>query len=141
LVLPSSPDKLSSTTKFIWDILSGKDIPENATGFGGYVDVRDVARLTVFGVQNAQKADSQRFIVANSWASPQAAADILRRERPDRLAIIKEGVPHGNYRSDFKAPEQAPQIDSSKAPKTTGQDWISFESTVLDAAKLFEVYL
>ncbi|KAM0811824.1 hypothetical protein AB5N19_12180 [Seiridium cardinale] len=140
LVLPK-PEQLSDSTRFIWEVLSGKDIPENVGGFGAYVDIRDVARLVLFGVQNGQDTDGERYLAVKGWASPQAAADILRRERPELRDIVKEGAPHSNYLPDFKFPPQAPHVDGSKAVKATGKDWISFETTVLDAAKAFEAYL
>lgn len=141
LVVPSSPDKINETTEFIWKVFSGQEIPQFPGGFGAYVDVRDVARLTVFGVEHSQEADTQRYITSSAWGSPQAAADILRRAYPDRRSIIQEGKPHSDYLPDFKFPPQAPQVDASKAVKATGKEWIGFETLVLDAAKAFEVYL
>lgn len=42
---------------------------------------------------------------------------------------------------DYSTPKDMLQIDKSKGPKLTGQNWIPFEQTVIDAAKAFERYL
>ena len=142
LVLPGSPDKLGETVSFIWDVFSGKPLDQSGVpgAFYAYVDVRDVARLVVFGVEYAEKADAERIIASAAYAPPQAAADILRNAYPDRRSIIHEGTPGDGYYPDYHYPEAA-VLDGSKAVRLTGQDYIPWEKTVLDAAKAFERYL
>ncbi|KAI0123604.1 hypothetical protein BJ170DRAFT_89123 [Xylariales sp. AK1849] len=141
LVLPQSPDKITESTEFIWKIFAGQDIPDNFGGFCGFVDVRDVARLVVFGIDHASEANNQRYLATGTWGSTQASADILRRAYPERQGIIKEGTPGRGYLPNWSYPGGAPEIDSSKTLKATGQGWINFEKMVLDAAKVFEAYL
>jgi nucleoside-diphosphate-sugar epimerase len=146
-VLPETPDKINETNDFIWKVFSGQDafsdktIPSNAVGLAAHVDVRDVARVTLFGVEHSDVAKNQRYLLSGGWGTTQAAADILRRAYPERRHIIKEGNPGGNYLPDFSYPDGAPKLNTSKAVRETGQDWIGFEKTVLDAAKAFEAYL
>ncbi|KAH6653078.1 hypothetical protein BKA67DRAFT_536775 [Truncatella angustata] len=141
LVLPSSPDNINETTEFIWKVFSGQGISEKTISSGPFVDVRDVARLTVFGVEHGQDTDAQRYLAQSGWGSPQAVADVLCRQYPDRKTIICQGTPESDYLADFKTPPQAPQVDTSKAIRATGQGWIDLETMVLDAAKAFEKYL
>jgi nucleoside-diphosphate-sugar epimerase len=139
--VPATPDKINETTEFIWKVFSGQELQGNVAGFGPFVDVRDVARLVVFGVEHGQEANEQRYLAVSGWITPQAAADILRKAYPGRRDVISEGEPHSNYLPDFKCPPQAPQIDASKAVKATGQGWLGVDAMILDAAKAFEVYL
>lgn len=140
-MLPDSPDKINETTHFIWQIQSGQEIPEDLGGFQAFVDVRDVARLVVFGVEESARANNQRYLASSGWAGTQAAADVLRRAYPDRRDVIKEGHPGQGYLPDWSYPAAAPKFDASKAVKATGRGWISFDTMVLDAAKAFERYL
>ncbi|ETS73471.1 hypothetical protein PFICI_14417 [Pestalotiopsis fici W106-1] len=141
LVLPSTPDKLNESVSFIWQVLSGQGIPENLVGFGAYVDVRDVARLAVFSVEHGNQVNAQRYMAASGWASPQAAADVLRQKYPGWKDSIQKGAPQSNYLPGYKYPPQAPQIDASKAVRATGQGWIRFDDMVVDTAEVFKAYL
>jgi nucleoside-diphosphate-sugar epimerase len=143
VLLPENPEDLNMTAKVVWTVFSGQDIPPPLGGSNGAVDVRDVARLILFAVQEKEKADNQRFIAASGVRSEQAVADILRRAYPDRRDIIKEGNPGVGYLPDYSVPEDGPaaRIDSSKAVKLTGSEWISHKQSAIDAAKAFERYL
>jgi nucleoside-diphosphate-sugar epimerase len=142
LVLPATPDKLNETTSFVWDVFSGKPLDQVGLGpvFYGYVDVRDVARVVVFGVEHSEKTDGERFILSAVYAPPQAAADILRKAYPERRNIIQEGTPGQGYEKDFSFPSSR-VYDGSKTVRVTGQNYIPWETTILDMAKGFERYL
>jgi nucleoside-diphosphate-sugar epimerase len=140
LVLPEKAEKISNTTIVIWKVLSGQDIPDAPAR--PFVDVRDVARLHVFAMEHGDKANGQRYLAIGGVSSGQAVADILNKHYPQRKDIIKVGHPGQGYPSDYKTqPVGGISFDSSKAVEATGQDWIGFEQTVLDAAKAFEHYL
>lgn len=139
LALPETPDKIGNTTIFIWKILSGQDISEASTR--PFIDVRDVARLHVFAIEHSDKTNGERYLTVAGQSSGQAVADILNKHYPQRKGIIKVGQPGQGYQADYKIPPGGISFDSSKAVKATGQDWIGFEKTVLDAAKAFEIYL
>ncbi|KAH8645817.1 hypothetical protein BX600DRAFT_519386 [Xylariales sp. PMI_506] len=143
LFLPEDPSQNSLSNIFIWEVFSGQT-PPGPAGYGAHVDVRDVARMTVFAVERPDVAGGERYIVATegSYAPPQAAADILREAYPGRRGVIKEGTPGEGYLPGWAYPtEGAPIAPGEKALKATGQAWIPYDKMVLDAAKMFEAYL
>ena len=141
LLLADDPAKINETVRAVWTILSGQDIPPPLGGSGDFVDVRDVARLMVWAATHGDEADGQRYIALAGVGSEQAIADILRKNYPRRRHLIKEGTPGKGYLPGYGFPEDGIKVDSSKAVKATGQDWIGYEKAVLDAAKEFEKYL
>lgn len=135
-----SISKIGGTTAFIWQILSGQEIPKPLTPNPGYVDVRDIARVAVFSVDHPDKANGERFLLASGLVPPQAAADVLRKSYPERQDIIKAGTPGQGYFPGYKFPEER-VLDASKAVKVTGQDFYSVEQTITDTAKSLEKFL
>lgn len=132
LVAPKDSKNVGETVQNVWQVLAGHDISGPLGGPGDYVDVRDVARLFLWAVEHPETADGERYIAYGDKGSAHKIAGILREHYPGRRDIIKDypaGVP-GDY-----------SIDASKAVKATGQDFIKYEKSVLDAAKSFEVYL
>ncbi|KAK9417316.1 putative NAD-dependent epimerase/dehydratase domain-containing protein [Seiridium unicorne] len=97
LFLPKSPEKIATTNAFVWQVFSGQDYPAGPTVYGHHVDVREVARLQVFVVENPEVLNGQRIIVGGrtAFGVPQTVADILREAYPDRKHIIKEGTHSG----------------------------------------------
>ncbi|KAH8887623.1 NAD(P)-binding protein [Thozetella sp. PMI_491] len=136
LVVPETSDKIPGTTRFIWKVYTGVPLAEAA--FSGplpsYVDVRDVARIVVFGVEHPEKANGERFIASTVYAPPQAVADILRKAYPERANIIEQGTPGEGYLPGYKFPS-AVVYDGSKVTRVSGEDYIPFEQTVLDTAE------
>ncbi|KAF7554005.1 hypothetical protein G7Z17_g3204 [Cylindrodendrum hubeiense] len=135
-----SISKISMTTAFIWKVFAGQEIPAPISPNPGYIDVRDIARVFVFGVDHGDKTDGERYILVNGMVPPQAAADVLREAFPDRRDIIKEGTPGEGYTPDFTFPESR-IIDGSKAVKATGQANYTVEQTIVDTAKFLEKFL
>lgn len=135
-----SVDKISSTTGWIWTVFSGQDIPKPIVEDASFVDVRDIARVAVYGVDHGDKLDGERYLLANGVVSPQAAADVLREAYPDRRDVIKKGTPGEGYRPGFAYPEEK-SIDGSKAVRATGQDYYPVEQTIRDTAKYLEKFL
>ncbi|KAF4443729.1 hypothetical protein F53441_11371 [Fusarium austroafricanum] len=142
LILPEDPEKLSETAIVPYRIMNGEDMPSPGPGNGTHVDVRDVARLIVFAVDNKNVADGQRYIAGGNgnFANIQAYRDLLRKTYPDRKEIIGEGEPGKGYVQDYSIPEGGFKIDARKAVKATGQKWIPFDKMVLDSAKAYEKY-
>ncbi|CCT69936.1 related to V.vinifera dihydroflavonol 4-reductase [Fusarium fujikuroi IMI 58289] len=135
-----SISKIGGTTAFIWQILSGQEIPKPLTPNPGYVDVRDIARVAVFSVDHPDKANGERFLLASGLVPPQAAADVLRKAYPERQDIIKVGTPGQGYFPDYRFPEER-VLDASKAVKVTGQSFYHVEQTITDTAKSLEKFL
>ncbi|RVX73465.1 hypothetical protein B0A52_03107 [Exophiala mesophila] len=136
LALPKDPSNIGETVRNIWQIFSGQEYPPPLIPDGAfYVDVRDVARLFVWAAQHPEEVDGERYIAFGEPGSEQRIADVLRENYPERRNVIKEGTP-GVY-----PPFAGIGVDNSKAIKATGQAFIGYDQSVLDAAKAFEVYL
>ena len=139
VVLPSAAASISPTTRIISSVYSGVPLAQAGIpgAHPGYVDIRDVARLVVFGVEHPEKANNERYIAASAYVLPQGVADILRKEFPERADIIEKGTPGEGYPLDFSFPKDGIAYDGTKAVKVTGQEYIPWEQTVLDTiAKL-----
>jgi nucleoside-diphosphate-sugar epimerase len=141
LVPPETPDKISETVIAVWTILSGAPIPPALSPSSSYIDNRDVARLMVWAVDHAYEASGERYITIAGAPNHQAIADVLSKHYT-HLKLDK-GTPGDGYLPDYASPPkgQGMRVDSSKAVKATGEDWIGFEKSTLDAAKVFERYL
>jgi len=141
--LPSSAKGIAESTRFIWQIFSGENFPEGPAGYGTYVDVRDVARMTEWAASNPEVSGGERYIVGGNGnvGVPQAAADILREAYPERRHIIKPGAPGKGYLPGCAADPREANVNSSKAVNATSQAWIPYHRMVLDAAKMFEALL
>ncbi|KAG8671224.1 hypothetical protein FPOAC2_04551 [Fusarium poae] len=135
-----SISKIGGTTAFIWQVLSGQDIPEPLVPNPTYVDVRDVARVAVFSVDHAEKTNGERFLLTAGMVPPQAAADVLRKAYPDRQDIIKVGQPGEGYYPGYAFPKEK-ILDASKTVKLTGQDFYPVEKSIVDTAKSLEKFL
>ena len=141
LVFPEDPNRLGDTTKPVWTILSGQKFPPPFGGSGSFVDIRDVSRLMVWPVDHPMQADGQRYIACAGKGSMQAIADILNKRYPERRGTIQVGEPGTGYLPDYSFAKDDISIDASKALEATGQDWIGYEQSVVDAAKAYERYL
>ncbi|EJT75353.1 hypothetical protein GGTG_05290 [Gaeumannomyces tritici R3-111a-1] len=136
LVTPTTPEQISGTVSWVYHLLAGRKMSTVFPG-GGFADVRDVARMVVFGIDQAEKADGERYLVSGSFGTPQAAVDVLRRAYPDRRDVIEVGTPGEGYNADYSYPSSS-IYNSSKAVKATGQPFIGYGKMVLDSAKAFE---
>ena len=70
------------------------------------VDVRDVAQLLRYSVENPEETNGERYIASSSSSHPQAIADILREEfKADAktLARILEVTPGKGYSFDYQS--------------------------------------
>jgi nucleoside-diphosphate-sugar epimerase len=138
LVVPESSEKLGETYEFIFKILAGGELTSLAPGFNWYVDVRDVGRLIVYGVEQPAAANGERIIASTGYAPPQAVADILRAAYPERQSIIKEGTVGEGYVPGFAKSTVPANVDGSKGAKALGGAYTPFEQVVLDTAKSLE---
>src|SRR3569833_4228325 len=120
--LPADKSKLSIGTGIIWMMFSGNEGPAPFGGTGTAVDVRDEARLFVFAAENTAKADGQRYLAVGGIAHPQAVADILNDEFPERTGEMKTGNPGVGYAKNLRSE----RMDAGKAERDTGKGWIGF---------------
>ena len=136
---PSTPDKLNTTLKPVWQIYSGeaKTIP---AGIGGqaYIDVRDVSTLHIWCMEQPNASNGQRYIAANGKGTPQAVADILRKAFPSRNIVV--GEPSSDYvPGTYDYPAGKRSTRATKAYKAMGvESFIGFEQSILDTVRSFE---
>ncbi|EXJ86407.1 hypothetical protein A1O3_03358 [Capronia epimyces CBS 606.96] len=134
---PATPDRLNETLLPIWTIWSGGKTMPPPIGGAGYIDVRDVASMHVWAVENPDRSHGQRYMLANGRAPPQAAADLLRNTFPERDIIV--GSPGLGYIQDYGFPQGQPTLISSKALDALGlQHFIRFDKSILDTVEAFE---
>jgi nucleoside-diphosphate-sugar epimerase len=141
--LAPTPAELNVSLSLLWKVFSGemKEIPP-AVGTGSFVDVRDVAKVHVWAIENFAQSANQRYLVAASKGPIQAFADILRKSYPGRTDIIPKGRPREGYRADYTwSPEEA-SLSPRKVEAIGAIDsWIDLEQSILDAAKELEKFL
>jgi nucleoside-diphosphate-sugar epimerase len=115
----------ASTPKGVINYYTGEfQDPTRAVSGSAFASVVDVALAHVLALQNAEKADGQRYITSQGTYSNQQTVDILRREYPERQNIIAKGEP-GNY----KFPSV--QVDGSKITRELGLQYTDFETALL----------
>ncbi|KAK4213398.1 hypothetical protein QBC37DRAFT_423043 [Rhypophila decipiens] len=133
IVRPESPEEIHLSTKMIWNIFNGVPLDKAAIPgvYQGYVDVRDVAAAVVYTVDHPGETDGERLILARWYSPPQAVADILRREYPDRKSAMEHGVEGAGYEVGYGFPARI-AFDGGKVVSITGREYIPWERTVVD---------
>ena len=136
IVPPTAPDKIHISTKMIWNVFAGGPLAEAAMPkvYPVFVDVRDVARLVAFAVENPAKTDNERFILARYYVTPQAVADILLERYPEMSRVIEKGIPGNGNNRGYAFPGKV-ALDGSKAVKVTGREYTPWETTVVDTVE------
>ena len=121
--------ELNESTSRIWQIVNGtaKTIP--ATGFPGFVDVRDVAIAHVAAKKAPSASNSRYMVVAGLYRFEQVAA-IAQKRHPERKLVQGDTSPLDCY-----------DIDGSKAKRELLQkDYINFEQCISDTVdQLYEL--
>ncbi|KIW96741.1 uncharacterized protein Z519_02132 [Cladophialophora bantiana CBS 173.52] len=134
---PATPDKLNTTLLPIWNIYSGNKVMPPQIGSAGYIDVRDVARMHIWAMEHPEQSNGERYLMSNGKAPPQAAADLLREQFPERDIIV--GEPGQGYTKDYWFPQGEASSVSTKAYKALGvQKFITYDQSVLDTVEAFE---
>ena len=120
----------------IWNVFAGESLDKAAIPgvYQGYVDVRDVARTVLFAVENPDKMDNERFILASYYVPPQGVADILRKMYPGKGEIIDKGSPREGYNKGYGWPGRI-GYDGSKVVRVTGREYTPWETTVVDTVE------
>ncbi|MCJ1419424.1 hypothetical protein MMC32_005779 [Xylographa parallela] len=138
---PPTASALNETLRPTWAVFSGAstDIPP-AIGSASYVDVRDVAAIHVWCAEHPIESNGQRYLMANGRGTPQAAADILRKAYPHRKQI-PVGEPGSDYEEGYGWPKDGQSFDSAKAKKALGREFVLYDQSILDTAKVLERYL
>lgn len=153
VILPSSPSKLNETLRPIYDIFSGEadELPPYI-GTGAFVDVRNVATMHIWAFENASKSDGERYLGVQGFGPTQAVADVLNHAYKGTKfeeKIIK-GTPGEGYVGYDKETGTVPtvgfmpgarRISGQKAVKEMGLQYIPFQQSILDTAKVLEAFL
>jgi nucleoside-diphosphate-sugar epimerase len=141
-LLVSSAEKLNETLKPIWQLFSGeaKEVPP-FIGTGSFVDVEDVAKANIFSIENPAKVNGQRFILCAGKGMPQAIADILHEEYPDRRDIMPVGNPGEGIEPGYGWPKDGIKVDGGKAERDMGFTYKGLKQSVLETAKAMEKLL
>lgn len=141
---PESPDKLNETLAPVWNIYTGncKKAGKLPPQIGGatWCDVRDVAALHVWIVENPERAANQRYLATNGKAPPQAIADVLRetilKDDPSRREKIIVGEPGKGYVEDQWWPSDEPTLYATKAYEALGvEKFRPFEEMIRDTVE------
>jgi nucleoside-diphosphate-sugar epimerase len=140
--LPSAPEKLNLTSFPVWELFSGaaKTVPPKI-GSGSFIDVRDVSTIHIWAFEHPGQSDGERYIAVSSMGPPQAVADILRKQYPNRRDIIPEGTPGEGYGPEYTFDSEGFSIDSSKATKAVGIKWRKLEESITEQVKAYEAWL
>ena len=88
-------------------------------------------------VEHPNECANQRYLVVNGRVTPQAAADVLRAAYPERKQI-PVGEPGSDYEPGYAWPKGSMSFCGDKAKKILGREYIGFEQSILDTAKVFE---
>ncbi|KAK0736707.1 hypothetical protein B0T21DRAFT_348733 [Apiosordaria backusii] len=133
VVLPESKEKIHGTTKLISDVYSGTELAKSGVpgAFPSYVDVRDVARVVLFGAENPERVNGERFLLSGYHVPAQGVADVLRERYPEREGMIERGEPGKGYEKGFGYPKER-FFDGSKVVRVTGVGYTPWEETVVD---------
>ncbi|KAH7138109.1 hypothetical protein B0J11DRAFT_513605 [Dendryphion nanum] len=141
LLAPKTEKDVGETYAAIWQIFKGEAFPEPSAGLPHVVDVRDVAKLTLYPIEHPAETNGERYIASAAVGHPQAVADILRNEFPEAKDRIREGTPGQGYKKGFEADETLVNpVDGGKGEKALG-GYIKYEKSVVDTAKALKALL
>ncbi|KAK4161254.1 hypothetical protein QBC43DRAFT_324033 [Cladorrhinum sp. PSN259] len=137
LHLPEPIGSLSMRAKDVYDILNGGEAPPFNTIRGTFVDVRDVAELVFRAVERDLRGEGEvvreRYVVVGGQrASPRRIVEVLKQGLYDKATermrpIDGERVPESEFA----------RFEVSKARELLGREWVGFEESVLDTARVF----
>ena len=144
---PESPDKLNETLLPVWNVWSGKSKAEGKLppqiGGATYIDVRDVAALHVWAVENPKSSDGQRYLATNGKAPPQGIADTIRKlygqdeKVNDRIILGESGK---GYVTAFGWPGDEPTCKATKAYRALDVErFRGFEESIGDTIEAFRM--
>ncbi|KAF3929921.1 Dihydroflavonol-4-reductase [Arthrobotrys entomopaga] len=130
--------KIGETIQTIWQIFSGKQDYQSLGDHSTYIHAFDVARLFVWAAKNSSQANGERYLALAGKGGDQAVMDILGEGYPSRRGVMAQGEKGKGYNKDYLWAEGGIGFDISKAVEATGEDWIKYDTVVLDTAKAFE---
>lgn len=137
IIVPEAPENLNLSLLPLWLIYRGDEALPDQIGDAWYIDVRDVADIHVWAMENPAKSNGQRWLLANGKAPPQAAADVIRKRFPARKIV--SGQPGFGYNPDYSFVHGEISLDCSKSLEALEiGSFIGFEKSVLDTIAAFQ---
>jgi nucleoside-diphosphate-sugar epimerase len=140
VVLPKDPMILPGSCRWVWYVFAGSVWPKEPP-FPPYVDVRDVARALVFGVESPDKAGGKRLLVTAYKGSFQTGANILHEAFPDRKEIMRKGVPEDGLSPPYQFDEGELKFDGSNFERLSEQKYTPFPKSMIDTAASFQPWI
>lgn len=137
IIYPPKPERLNLSLLPVWKIYRGDQELPTQIGDGWYIDVRDVADIHVWAMENPAKSHQQRYLVANGKATVQSCADVLRKHFPERGIVV--GKPGDGYNPDYSFVNGEISLDCTKTLEALRiGNFIGYEKSVLDTVVAFE---
>ncbi|PSR76942.1 NAD dependent epimerase/dehydratase [Coniella lustricola] len=107
----------------------GKGIPDS--GFGLWIDVRDVALAHVLAMEKPELS-GKRLFTAAGWIVNRETLDIVRKNFPE----LKDQLPSEEAEGGAAPPEDKRfKFDNSATAKALGFEWTKAEKTTVDTVK------
>ncbi|KAH7367873.1 ketoreductase [Plectosphaerella cucumerina] len=139
-VRPEDPTSLPLSVRSIWHILGGGAWPAEFPT-PAFVDVRDVGRACVLGVERGELTNGRRLLLSAYRGSCQAVADILHEELPERKDKIRAGTPGARSPDDVSWGDDEVGMDGSRFEEISGVKYRSYRESVVASARSMEPYI
>lgn len=122
-------DTLNLSSELLAKFLKTKPTDDMPQLYGGFVDVRDVARAHLVAFEK-EEAKNQRLVLISDRFNGQEIADVIHKNFPEQGKNVPVGTP------GEKAPvETWTRIDFSKTEKILGFKYIGLEEMVVDSIR------
>ena len=139
---PATASALSATLRPIWEILAGYGTGAlEDFGMYSFADVRDVARIHLWCMENRMESSDKRIRVVTGPKQAQDVVDILRQAYPEREDIIPAKEVGRGYLEDRGFIGKGVFVGGVHASQLAPIRYMPFKQSVLDTAKVFERYL
>lgn len=97
--------------------------------------------MHIWCAEHPTASNGQRYLLSNGRAPPQAIADVLRKEYPERRNKIPEGKRGEGYDADYSFGKKwggGLVLRNDKAKQALGREFVGFENSLMDTVRVFE---
>lgn len=96
--------------------------------------------MHIWCAEHPTASNGQRYLLSNGRAPPQAIADVLRKEYPERRNKIPEGKRGEGYDADYSFGKNwvGLVLRNDKAKQALGREFVGFEKSLMDTVRVFE---
>lgn len=120
---------LNTSSADIYRLMNGSEKSVPDTSFFAFVDARDVGEAHARAYE-APAAAGQRYVITASGYTYQQICDIIRKDFPEKRALVPEGTPRASYPDVYK-------VDNSKAKKELGMTFRDLHTSIHDQVAEF----